>query len=404
VEVDVEGTVVAAHRLVLAAESQFMRGLFVGEHFCDSSSRTVKLNSMEAGHFGHALEFMYTGHCDLEETELQPVLEVACRLQAPALQLAAEAAVCERIDASSSIDALLLADRLSLPNLTARATTLALEHFGVVASSASFKLLPLTSFKLLLRDDRLRAAEEAVFDAVALWLASQRPATPDDDESALLELVRFPRIDKAVMAARVEGHPLVRKHAHIALRAFREAFSGEKTPRTRPRSCDHWVFSRRLKGSNVEVSSDGCVLSHPGETEGDGRNAGVFGEEVFTSGRHRWSMRCDADPEHQIAWGVVEDDADPDDHFTDGTAHTALYSNGGFFFRRGMNVGGATRAGRVQPGDVIEMDLDMDAGTFRIGVRGKHEPQQVASNLAGKRLRAYNCMRKSTARVRARRC
>jgi hypothetical protein len=389
VEIAIAGSSFSAHRVVLAAESLYMRGRFAG-HFADSVSPRVELSEVEAADFQAAIEFMYTGRFSFAEERLPPVLELACRLQIPALQEAAERAIQDLMDPSSCVDVMLLAERLTLPALADAASVLALEHFGSteVVGHSHFTQLPLARFRGLLHDDRLVAKEVMVFDAAVRWLAAQTPAAPDETERELLEQIRFPVIDKKAMAEKVEVHPLVKKHADIALSALREALSGEQTPRTQLRLCDRrWAFSHRLKGTHVDVSPDGMEVSHPLPTEYNGTRSAVFGDVSFDHGRHRWSIRCNEDPEGFTAWGVVEDGADPEAFFGDCEQFYAIRRNI-FTARRVDSQVRRLALQSVDPGDVIDFDLDMNAGVLLLRVRDKmDEYEPVATGLAGKRMR-----------------
>ena len=79
IEVTVEGRSFQAHRIVLAARSEYMNALF-GSGMAESKSASISVAEMDADAFGLVLEWMYEGRASVEALLLPEVLTVASRL------------------------------------------------------------------------------------------------------------------------------------------------------------------------------------------------------------------------------------------------------------------------------------------------------------------------------------
>ena len=169
VEISVEGRSFRAHRNVLASESPYLKALFTTT--MKERSGPIMLQEPSAATFASALEFMYSHECTLaSQDELQPLLQAASLLRVPSLEGAVELVMAERLEPSSALRALALADHLSLPTLAAAAKKLALKNFEeAVAVEDGVALTALSAEKLgeLLEADTL----------IVRCLASLRPCT-----------------------------------------------------------------------------------------------------------------------------------------------------------------------------------------------------------------------------------
>ena len=169
VEISVEGRSFRAHRNVLAAESPYLKALVTTT--MKERAGPIVLQELSAATFASAIEFMYSHECTLaSQDELQPLLQAASLLRVPSLEGAVELVMAERLEPSSALRALALADHLSLPTLAAAAKKLALKNFEeAVAVEDGAALTALSAEKLgeLLEADTL----------IVRCLASLRPCT-----------------------------------------------------------------------------------------------------------------------------------------------------------------------------------------------------------------------------------
>ena len=206
----VEGKVFEAHRLVLAAGSDFLAAQFEHPEMTRDKTAPLELPEMPAAAFGAALEYLYDGACALQdEALLVPLLQVAHRLQIVPLIDAAVKAVVERLSPDNCLDAWGLGYLLDLSALEAAAAKEAARGFEAVAATEAFVALPQPRATALLGDTRLAVrSEEAVYEAAARWVRGQ-PAAAREAAVALFACVRFPLLSEAFVAGTVRQEPLL---------------------------------------------------------------------------------------------------------------------------------------------------------------------------------------------------
>ena len=181
VELTIDGRSFRAHRNVLAAESPYLKALVTNTMMAERSG-PIELKEIPASTFASALEYIYAHEATLaSQDELQPLLHAASLLEVPSLEAAVEAAMAQRLDPSSALHALGLAEHLSLPVLAAAAKEIALAHFEEAMAVEGDVLAILSAERLgeLIESDTLTVRCVAPPDASAplpLPFASQPAA------------------------------------------------------------------------------------------------------------------------------------------------------------------------------------------------------------------------------------
>ena len=154
------------HRLVLASASDFFDGSF-SAGLAESASARVELAATRGVVLESALQFAYTGRCDVEEAHIVELLEVASFLRVGALVEAAAAAVEARLAPHNCLGAIVLAEAHSLAPMATAAQEMALRHFEACAASDTLCTLTHAQLLSLLSDERLEVArKETVHEAV----------------------------------------------------------------------------------------------------------------------------------------------------------------------------------------------------------------------------------------------
>ena len=201
IEVHVEGQPFLAHRVVLAAGSDYMAALFEAG-MNDSTQRVIDLPDMSASAFKAVLDFLYTGEakCSDDLAQLTTLLNVAGRLQVLPLQRSAAKLLRERLTPASCVSIWREADRLTLPDLVDDARRVALTRFEELGDALLD--MQLGWLRMLLEEDALTVtSEEVAFDAAVRWCRAQRP---DPDTAAqLFSAIRYPQIARPFYRERV---------------------------------------------------------------------------------------------------------------------------------------------------------------------------------------------------------
>ena len=148
VEFTIEGRSFKAHRNIVAAESPYLNALVTNTTMKERSG-PIELKEIAGNTFASALEFMYSHETKLaSQDDLQPLLHAASLLGVPSLEAAVEAAIAERLEPSSALHALGLAEHLSLPVLAAAAKEIVLAHFEEAVAVEADVLATLSAEKL----------------------------------------------------------------------------------------------------------------------------------------------------------------------------------------------------------------------------------------------------------------
>ena len=319
VEFRIEGRSFMAHRNIVAAESPYLNALVTNTTMKERSG-PIELKEIAGNTFASALEFMYSHETTLaSQDDLQPLLHAASLLRVPSLEAAVEAAIAERLEPSSALHALGLAEHLSLPVLAAAAKEIVLANFEEAVAVAGDVLATLSAEKLgeLIAADALivrcvplpcascaparlspalspalsplsRSAapsshsdEWVVFEAIKVWLV-QSPAAPAEAARRLLGHVRFPRLAKE-RQLQLETDELALQHAALIAKAYREELHGEDTPRTRARDRRELKFEELKVGMRVQVMDDVDFVKKSCEKPAPGAEDSVGWDEEMAS-------------------------------------------------------------------------------------------------------------------------
>ncbi|KAL1520551.1 hypothetical protein AB1Y20_022127 [Prymnesium parvum] len=231
-----------AHRVVLAAGSDYMAALVGQDRFADSSSAVLHLSDVCAQTLSYTLDFIYQGHCEVpEETStLCALLQTAMRLQVRLLVDVVVAELCSRLQPDNCLELWRLAEAYARPGLAAAARDVAARNFShAVQSDEALRRVSEEQMAELLALDRISVSGEAtIFETLVRWVQLQ-PSPPAEEATwKLLSMVRFPTMSAEYLRERVLGEPLLTRHAgayKLLLDAFVEAHYGERSVRTRPR-------------------------------------------------------------------------------------------------------------------------------------------------------------------------
>ena len=136
---------VAAHRVVLATVSPYLRKMF-GSGMAESKSKEVELEDVPWVALKAIVDFCYTGKIVLAGSTVVAIIRAANRLQVSAVEQAAVDFLAERLDAGNVLDAMALGSHLSTGEigreLRDRSRGCLNRNSGLAASEPSFLALP----------------------------------------------------------------------------------------------------------------------------------------------------------------------------------------------------------------------------------------------------------------------
>lgn len=243
VVLNVGGRKIFAHRVILSACSPYFRAMFTGE-LEESRQTEVTIRDIDENAMELLIDFCYTSHIIVEESNVQTLLPAACLLQLAEIQDICCEFLKRQLDPTNCLGIRAFADTHSCRELLRIADKFTQHNFQeVVTESEEFLLLPVGQLVDIICSDELNVrSEEQVFNAVMAWL-KYNVADRRQHLSQVLQHVRLPLLSPKFLVGTVGSDLLVRSDEacrdlvdeaknYLLLPQERPLMQG---PRTRPR-------------------------------------------------------------------------------------------------------------------------------------------------------------------------
>lgn len=170
VVLNVGGRKIFAHRVILSACSPYFRAMFTGE-LEESRQTEVTIRDIDENAMELLIDFCYTAHIIVEESNVQTLLPAACLLQLAEIQDICCEFLKRQLDPTNCLGIRAFADTHSCRELLRIADKFTQHNFQEVMESEEFLLLPVGQLVDIICSDELNVrSEEQVFNAVMSWL------------------------------------------------------------------------------------------------------------------------------------------------------------------------------------------------------------------------------------------
>ena len=190
----VEDVVLEAHKLVLAASSDYFRALFAHRSL-EAETNRIQFQNISKSAMEAILNFCYHRKIELNHENVQDILTAASILQIEAIQKICIKFIEYRIDRTNCLGVITLADRYNLTSLHDIALKYCLENFLAVEKEREFLDLDENILTTILSHDELNVGEEEqVFQAIVKWTQVDTKVRKLKMEK-LMEHVRFALIE-----------------------------------------------------------------------------------------------------------------------------------------------------------------------------------------------------------------
>lgn len=203
----VPSTVIAAHKVVLAASCPYFRAMFTS-NMVESSKDRIVIMDIDGATLALLVDYMYSGRLDISETNVQCMLRTATILQLTCVRDACSRFLLEQLDATNCLGIASFAQTHNCTQLAHAAQMFTHQHFRLLIESEELLSMDEASFIDLISDDRLTTeGEETVFEAVINWVkydSSRRASLP-----RVMESVRLPLISQQFLLDRAYQEPLI---------------------------------------------------------------------------------------------------------------------------------------------------------------------------------------------------
>lgn len=201
---------VQAHRLVLAAASEYFRACLTGP-MQESSDKVITLSGVDDAALGELVNFAYCGRVHLTEETVLELLVAANRLQMPQVVEQCCDFLLQRMDSGNCLTILGIANTYHCAHMRTKAEAFINRHFESVYLGDEFLSMPLEQLVQLLSSDSVSvSSEETTFRAAVRWVMH-------DFEGRrahilpLLRTVRLQLVPTSFIADVIHQHDLVQR-------------------------------------------------------------------------------------------------------------------------------------------------------------------------------------------------
>eukprot|EP00058_Branchiostoma_floridae_P028014 XP_002613505.1 hypothetical protein BRAFLDRAFT_208359 [Branchiostoma floridae] len=232
----VSGKEIPCHRNVLAACSEYFRAMFCNGHL-ESKEHKVSIHEVTPGALQLLVDFAYTSKVTITQDNAVKLLEGANFFQIQPVRDACVNFISNNLSAKDCLQMMHMGNMLSCSDLEKKAILYALKEFATVSKTPEFLSLTKDQLITLISSDDLSATEEVVYTAVMTWINHDTDER-NKDMKELMELVRFPFMDKQYFFENVESDRAIMNSCQDIMTEARRCqhFPGEiQSPRTRPR-------------------------------------------------------------------------------------------------------------------------------------------------------------------------
>ncbi|XP_072304524.1 kelch-like protein 7 [Eucyclogobius newberryi] len=254
----VQGKFFAAHRVVLAAASQFFSLMFTTK-MLEYTSQEVELRDVEPSTIELLIQFIYTAKIPVNSSNVQSLLEAANQYQIEPVKKKCVKFLKGQIDATNCLGISDFADYMDCAELKAVAEDFVLLHFTEVSKREEFLQLDVTRLAHFLHQDQLTAqSEEQIYDAAVRWLKYD-VCNREQYMVEVLGCVRFPLVSKTFLSNTVQAEPLIQDNPQC-LKMVIGGMRFHLAPEHQQQNCGQKILPRRKKCNHLIVVFGGPKL------------------------------------------------------------------------------------------------------------------------------------------------
>ncbi|XP_035664829.1 kelch-like protein 24 [Branchiostoma floridae] len=238
----VSGKEIPCHRNVLAACSEYFRAMFCNGHR-ESQEHKVTIHEVNSDVMQLLVDYAYTSKVTITKDKAAELLEGANFFQIQPVRDVCVSFLFSNLSAENCLQMMQLGNMLSSQDLEDKARVYAMKEFVEASKTPAFLSLTKDQLVALISSDELKAREEVVYTAVMAWI-NHDTRKRKKEMRELMELVRFPFMDKLYFLENVETNDAIRKSCQdLVMEAHKfHLYPGEvQSPRTVPRSASGWT-------------------------------------------------------------------------------------------------------------------------------------------------------------------
>ena len=207
---EVGGKEINAHRLVLAASSQYFYSMFVRD-MMESRQERIELKGVDPNAMQLLVEFAYSSKLEITVSNVQALMTAASLFDFPAVFEATSKFLIGQLHPSNCLGIRLFARTHGSDSLVEAATVYFRDHFMDAVKNEEFLNLSAEDLALLINSDDVNVrSEEDVYRAVNSWVLHDTE-TRKNNLVTLLQHVRLPLLSTGFLTKQVEANPFIKK-------------------------------------------------------------------------------------------------------------------------------------------------------------------------------------------------
>ncbi|KAL9972409.1 hypothetical protein ACROYT_G018707 [Oculina patagonica] len=200
-----------AHRIVLGAASPFFYNA-LNSDMKEKKEGVIRLEETNKAVMEEVLEYLYTGHVDINENNAYDLLQITDFLIIPSLKKLSSKFILQNLSSSNCIKAYYSAERYQCPELQKSARDFTFANFMDVTQSDDFLDLSVTQVEeWISRDDIIVKAEKEVFQVIVKWM--EKAESRKENFFELFCCVRLVYVSRSYIFNAILPHPLVKGSA-----------------------------------------------------------------------------------------------------------------------------------------------------------------------------------------------
>ncbi|XP_071489401.1 kelch-like protein 12 [Diadema antillarum] len=210
VVLDVEGTKIPAHRIVLASFCRYFYAMFTGE-MKEATLPVVTMKEVNPRAMEQLIDYAYSGELMIHIDTVQALLNTASMLQLSDVQASCSEFLKKQLHPANCLGIRNFADAHTCTDLKLVSGRYAETHFDEVAHEEEFLQLTKSQLADLLRCEDLNVqSEEEVYNAIIRWVYHDK-ANRRADIAELLQETRMPLLSPRFLVDIVEAEELIKQ-------------------------------------------------------------------------------------------------------------------------------------------------------------------------------------------------
>ncbi|XP_057313441.1 kelch-like protein 20 [Hydractinia symbiolongicarpus] len=206
----VESKEILTHKSVLAANSPYFEGMFLGK-LIESTKDQVHIKGISYTVLKSLVEFCYTASVKVDTQNALELLSAANMLQFEGIKQCCSNYLQTKLDAHNCLNISNFADLHTCYSLKESADDFSKTHFREVIESDEFLEIPVEQLKSLLANDAIEViSEKDVFDAAVAWVKHDEKSRKKYF-TELLGMVRVTNLQPKILVEHLERHPYVQE-------------------------------------------------------------------------------------------------------------------------------------------------------------------------------------------------